>query len=85
MPLAMQIRIRFFAIARERAGVSELMMDLADGSTVSDAAEMIRRRFPDLREVLPRCALALNRDYAPAETKLHENDELAIIPPVSGG
>lgn len=81
----MQVRIKFFALIRERAGVSELSLDLPDDSTVASAIERLSQQFPQTREFLFRCAFAVNREYVPAETTLRENDELAIIPPVSGG
>lgn len=81
----MQIRIKLFALIRERAGVSELSLDLPDGSTVASAIQRLSEQFPQTKEFLPRCAFAVNREYVPPETMLQESNELAIIPPVSGG
>jgi molybdopterin converting factor subunit 1 len=81
----MHIQVKLFALIRERAGVSELSLDLPDGSTVAGAIERLSEQFPQTSEFLPRCAVAINREYASIETPLQENDELAIIPPVSGG
>jgi molybdopterin synthase catalytic subunit len=82
----MQISVRLFAILRERAGCGELELELDDGATVAEAIERLRDR-PGLADPLSRIpvALAVNREYASAETALSAGDELAIVPPVSGG
>ncbi|HEX3801871.1 MAG TPA: molybdenum cofactor biosynthesis protein MoaE [Solirubrobacteraceae bacterium] len=76
----MQVRVRLFAILRERAGFDELQLELPEGATVGDALEQLRPVAGDLKVVM-----AVNRDYADASATLHEHDELALIPPVSGG
>jgi molybdopterin synthase catalytic subunit len=76
----MRVQIRLFASLRERAGTSELTLELADGAMVGDALGELRWLIGDLRAVL-----AVNREYASATTVLHPDDELALIPPVSGG
>ncbi len=76
----MRVRIRLFAALRERAGTDLLTLDLPDGARVGDALDELRWLTGDLRTVL-----AVNRDYASAETVLQADDELALIPPVSGG
>jgi molybdopterin synthase catalytic subunit len=76
----MRVQIRLFASLRERAGASELTLELPDGAHVSDALSELRWLTGDLRAVL-----AVNREYASESTPLHADDELALIPPVSGG
>lgn len=78
--LRMQVRIRLFAMLRERAGTDSLTLELPEGASVGDALGELRWLTGDLRTVL-----AVNRDYASAETLLRADDELALIPPVSGG
>jgi len=70
---------------RERAGADALELELPDGATVADAVEALRAK-PEL-EGLERMPLrvAVNREYAPDETRIEPGDELAAIPPVSGG
>jgi molybdopterin converting factor subunit 1 len=82
---AMRVAIKLFAILRDRAGVSDLSLELPDGSTVADAAAELRRRFPQLEKFLARSAFALNQSYVQPDAKVRDGDELAIIPPVSGG
>jgi MoaE-MoaD fusion protein len=76
----MRVQIRLFASLRQRAGTDLLTLDLPDGARVSDALDELRWLTGDLHTVL-----AVNRDYASAETLLRADDELALIPPVSGG
>src|SRR5919107_520587 len=65
---------------RERAGTPEVTLDLPDGARVSDAIDSLA----GLAEGLP-LVMAVNREYADAERALDPGDELALIPPVSGG
>ncbi len=75
-----QVQIRLFASLRERAGSSELTLELPDGARVGDALAELRWLTGDLRTVL-----AVNREYATETTELRPDEELALIPPVSGG
>ncbi len=81
----MRIHVKLFAILRERAGVSELDIELRPGSTVVDAADALLQQFPHFSSFLPRVAYAVNQAYVKAHTALNDGDELALIPPVSGG
>lgn len=81
----MQVTVRLFAILRDRAGVSEFALPLGDRATVAAAESALLERYPSLQEFLPRSAFAVNREYAPRSAALNDGDELAIIPPVSGG
>lgn len=76
----MLVRVRLFAQLRERAGRGEVELELADGARVSDAIGALA----DVAAGLP-VVMAVNRTYAPADTVLRAGDELALIPPVSGG
>jgi len=79
------VRVRFFAILRDLAGVAEVPLELDEGATVARATEALLKWFPALREHLPRCAFAVNRAYVKPDVSLNDGDELALIPPVSGG
>jgi molybdopterin converting factor subunit 1 len=76
----MQVRVRLFAVLRERAGADALTLELADESTVADALRELSWLTGGLH-----AALAVNREYASPSTVLRAGDELALIPPVSGG
>ena len=81
----MQIRVKLFAILRELAGAAELAVDLPPGETVEAAARAVGRRLPAVEPFLPRVAYAVNESYAKPDVVLNDGDELALIPPVSGG
>ena len=76
----MKVRVRLFAVLRERAGARELELDLPEGARVRDALDAVG----ELAAGLP-LVMAINREYADREAVLHADDELALIPPVSGG
>lgn len=82
----MRVHIRLFSVLRERAGSGGIDLELDDGATVADALESLRRTGPlaDLIGELP-VVLAVNHDYAGPTMPLAAGDELALIPPVSGG
>ena len=80
------VSVRLFAILRERAGTGAIELQLPGGATVADALAELGER-PGLADALARIdvATAVNREWARPETPLHAGDELALIPPVSGG
>jgi molybdopterin converting factor small subunit len=65
--------------------MSEFALDLPLGGATSAALESIATKIPQIRDLLPRAAVAINREYVSRDTVLHDGDELALIPPVSGG
>ena len=81
----MRIDVRFFAVLRERAGIDRMTLETIPGATVASAIEIVGERMPAIRPLLPRVAFALNRSYVKSDAKLNDGDELALIPPVSGG
>lgn len=82
----MRVTVRLFAMLRERAGSDSVELELADDATVADALRALGRdpALGDLASKLP-LRIAVNREYAKAEARIHAGDELAAIPPVSGG
>ena len=82
---AVTITVKLFALLRDRAGTSEVELQLADNARVRDAADAIGRQVPGIAAMLARVAFAVNQQYVPVDTQLHDGDELAVIPPVSGG
>ena len=81
----MRVRLKLFAILRDRAGSAETELNLPEGSTVSAAMAEVARQFPQIAQLLARAAVAINLEYSNLEAVLHDGDELAVIPPVSGG
>lgn len=83
----MVLHVRLFAVLRERAGRDSLEIELAEGATVRDALRALTAASEPLGEALEAMPLvmAVNRSYASEEATLSAGDELALIPPVSGG
>jgi MoaE-MoaD fusion protein len=75
-----EVTVRLFAVLRERAGSPELTLELPEGARVRDALDSISTLADDVPLVM-----AVNREYASEEQVLAAGDELALIPPVSGG
>jgi MoaE-MoaD fusion protein len=82
----MLVTVRLFAILRERAGTDSIELELADGATATDAIDAVAARH-GLVELLDRMplAVAINREYGDRSQALGDGDEVALIPPVSGG
>ena len=80
----MRVLVRLFASYREAAGVGSVDLDLPAHATVRDALAAIVRVHPSLARA-PRLVIARNREYARDDEPLSDGDEVALIPPVSGG
>jgi molybdopterin converting factor subunit 1 len=81
----MKVRVRCFAAVREIVGVGELVVELPRGSTLDQLIQQLQSQFPKLQALTGSLLFAVNREYASTHTRLAEGDEVAIIPPVSGG
>lgn len=82
----MTVRVRLFALARDAAGgVDRIDLSLPDTATVSDAITALEVRFAGLSALALRLATAVNLEYVQRDHVLRDGDELALIPPVSGG
>jgi MoaE-MoaD fusion protein len=81
----MRVKVLYFAVLRERRGASSEVLDLPAGGDVAMALATIAKRNPQVAPLLPRTQVALNQVVVVATTPLGEGDELALIPPVSGG
>jgi molybdopterin synthase catalytic subunit len=75
-----KVRVRLFAALRERAGTGDLELELPEGATVADVWPALA-----LGDEQPGIMFAVNRDYADRSRALAAGDEVALIPPVSGG
>lgn len=76
----MRVKIRLFAVLRERAGAGSLELDLPEGARVADALAAVDHLAGGVPLVM-----AVNREYAKPDVELRAGDELALVPPVSGG
>jgi molybdopterin converting factor subunit 1 len=81
----MHVTVRLFAALREAVGRGELRLELPDGARLEDAWQRLAAEHPGLAARRPSLAAALNRQYAAFDAVLNEGDEVAFIPPVSGG
>ena len=80
-----RVTIRFFASARDLAGCESVERALPAGSTIARLRMDIAAEFPSLASLLRHSMLAVGREYAADAAALADGDEVAVIPPVSGG
>jgi molybdopterin converting factor subunit 1 len=81
----MNVQVRLFARARDLAGQDLIQLDVPSGGTVGDLRRYLAAAYPALGAILPRCALALEDQFAGDDVPLVMNTEVALLPPVSGG
>ena len=81
----MRLRILFFGVLRERFGEGEEVLEQFPGRTVADLLRYYRVIAPELGDLWASLAVAVNREYAHGSRTLAEEDEVALLPPVSGG
>jgi len=79
-----EIIVRFFGPAHELAGIEQISLDVNEGETLGGLAGVLAERYPTLGAALG-VRLAVNRQYVALDRVLSEGDEVAVIPPVSGG
>ena len=79
------VRLRLFAVYRERVGQDYIEVSLKTGSTVADALTFLGELHPGTLPLMPTSMVAVNQEYAERAQILQPNDEIAVIPPVSGG
>lgn len=82
---AMKVRVRCFAAVREIVGAGELVVDLPENSTLLQLLDQIRCQFPRLDGLTGSLLFSVNREFASTDKRLAAGDEVAFIPPVSGG
>lgn len=81
----MQITVRLFARLRDIAGTSEIQQKWPDGSTAQVVWDTLAAEHPDLGEYRNTVSTAINEEYARMDHPLSDGDEVAFLPPVSGG
>jgi len=81
----MKAKVRFFARLAELAGTRETEVELGEGLSVAEAFQALCQRFPELADHSDSLMYAVNAEYVSADHPLRAGDELALIPPVSGG
>ena len=81
----MRVRVLYFGIVRERIGLREEILELPDSATVAVMLEKVARMRPSFADGVRSVRVARNEEYVDSDAALFDNDEVAIIPPVSGG
>ncbi|MFH1485603.1 MAG: molybdopterin converting factor subunit 1, partial [Chloroflexota bacterium] len=81
----MRTRVRLFAMYRELLGRDHLELEMEDGATVSGLLAKMKREYPVLGGLSDSLMLAVNAEYVGPDFELKDGDEVAFIPPVSGG
>lgn len=81
----MQVTVKYFAMFRERMGASEEQVELPEGATIATIHQHVNQRLPELAPLLERSMTMRNQEYVGPEEPVCDGDEIAIIPPVSGG
>jgi MoaE-MoaD fusion protein len=81
----MRVRVLFFGMLKDLAGKSSEVLELPESASVADVLVHYQAHLPRLKDSLPSLAVAVNQQYAGPETKLKLDDEVALLPPVSGG
>ena len=81
----MILQVRLFARARDLAGADTVRVELSEGATVADLRRRLAADHPVLAGLLERSALAVENDFADDLRVLSAHDEVALLPPVSGG
>jgi molybdopterin converting factor subunit 1 len=79
------IRVLFFGVLRDIVGLREDELDVPAGGRLESVFEHYAARFPGLKGMAASVVLALNQEFSAPSAALHENDEVAFLPPVSGG
>jgi MoaE-MoaD fusion protein len=81
----MQIRVLFFGMLKDLAGRSADSLELPDHATLRDLLAHYQRHIPGLNQIAASLAMSINQEYAPPDSQLKSGDEVALLPPVSGG
>jgi len=81
----MRVHVLFFGALADAAGRRAEVAILPEAASVRELLAIYQTRIPELEALLPSLAVSVNQEYAPVSTALRENDEVALLPPVSGG
>ncbi len=84
-PEKISITVRFFASVKDVAKLSETTIELPAASIVEDALTLLISQYPEMKNFRSYIRIAVNENYVEPGFRLHDGDEIAIIPPVSGG
>lgn len=81
----MEVKVNLFAALRDGAGVGEVCLPWKQGMTCSDVLEELRKKFQSMTNLLEHSFIAVNGIYTESKCNLMPEDEVAVLPPMSGG
>ncbi len=81
----MRVVVKLFAAARELAGAGEAVVEVSGAATLGDVRQALSQQYAPLAPLVARSLMAVNAEYADDRATLHASDDVALIPPVSGG
>jgi len=81
----MKVRVLFFGVLKDMTGCGSEELTVPDQATAADVVEHYQERITRLREIAPAIAISINQEYSTIDAPLHAGDEIALLPPVSGG
>jgi molybdopterin converting factor subunit 1 len=81
----MRVTVLFFGRVRELAGMAEEALEIPEGATLADVFERYAARFPQLSGFRASLVASRNQEFASWDTRLSAEDDIAFLPPVSGG
>jgi len=81
----MQVLLKCFAWAREVTGEEDISVDIPEGGTVADLRARLEERYPVFAGRMESIAVSVNQEFAGDSAPIRPGDEVALIPPISGG
>ncbi len=81
----MPLKVLLFAAARQRVGAGSVELDIELPATISDVCAMLVERYPVLEGLVSTSRWAIDQTFVDSSATVHGNEEIALIPPVSGG
>jgi MoaD family protein len=81
----MRIHLKLFATYREIVGRRDLTVEVKDGSTIGDVVGDLLSEYPKLEKHKEAMIYSVNKEYASLDTELNNDDEVGVLPPISGG
>jgi molybdopterin converting factor subunit 1 len=79
------VEVLLFGAAADRAGTRKVKLEIKEGSTLAEVWPLLAERYPDLSAMRDTLAFAVNGEYARMDGRVGPGDEVAVLPPVSGG
>ena len=79
------VEVLLFGAAADRAGTRKVQLEVGSGSTLAEVWPLLAERYPDLSSMRDTLAFAVNGEYAKMDEPVGPDDEVAVLPPVSGG